>query len=163
MTINISEEDVIKPYNNYLNNFNDIQNKYWDVWSHKLTHRIVGIRNGITQSTTKLNSWQNYNYGFIILSAIIPILVDIIKTQQSLSNFALLLNAVFPSIVGIVQKKREGWSKIKTVFTSISTSYDRLLWDIIVDIDRDEYRNNEDIRKEKWSNLEQILTENGLS
>ena len=157
MSGHISEEDVLEPYNNYLNNFNDVQQKYWQVWSYLLPNKIVTIRNGISLSNKNIKFWRNYSYISIILSAIIPIIVDIFKEILNWSNFAVLLDAVFPALVVIIQKKIESWSKTKTVYASVATSYDRLLWDMIIDIDRNEYSDNIDIHKEKWEKLDQIL------
>lgn len=163
MSEKITVEDILKPYNSRIEVFNNEQKKCWDLWSYNLPQRIAMIRNGLRLSNKKIDSWQNIAYIGIILSAAVPIVVDILKKLQNWSDYALILDAVFPAVVGIVQKKIGSWSNKRHTFTSVFSSYDRLLFEVVIDIEKGLYQEKEDIHKDKWEELENILLNAGLS
>lgn len=163
MSESISIENILKPYNSRIAGFNDYQKKCWDLWAYDLPNRIAMIRNGLKLSSKKISFWQSIAYLGIILSAAIPIIVDVLKKLHNWSDYALILDAVFPAIVGIVQKKIGNWSSTRHTYTSISSTYDRLLFEIVIDIEKGQYSGKEEIHKDKWEELENILINAGLS
>ena len=159
----ITVDDILKPYNSRIDVFNDEQKKCWDLWSYNLPQRITIIRNGLILSKKKIDCWQNITYIGIILSAAVPIIVDILKKIQKWSDYALILDAIFPAVVIVVQKKIESWSDKRHILTSVFSSYDRLLFEVVTDIEKGLYIEGEDVLKDKWEELENILVNAGVS
>lgn len=127
-------------------------------WRGHLPEITAKVKNKHLQCRAKVDSWQNITYVLVVLSAAIPIIVGALITINILAPMASLLDAVFPAIVGVVQKKHSQSSDQLHVFSSVVSPYSRLLADIIIDIYEKKYSDERHrLYKNKFDELDQIV------
>ena len=150
-------DDILEPYDKLISIFHEAQQVEWTRWSGILPQRVTNVINAHIESGRKVNFWQNVSYFCIILSAAIPIIVVILVEVLALSHLASLLDAVFPAITAIVQKKLSSWSKKRYILASVYSPYQLLLSNVIIDIYQGEYNENSEKHMQKWEDLDQTL------
>lgn len=163
MSAKVSEEDVLRPYRDLIDKFNDAQKAEWARWSGRLPRRIAKVENEHIGSVGRVDFWQNLTYVCVILSAGVPIVIAVLIEILAWSHMASLLDAVFPAIVIVIQTKLSAWSERKHAYASVYSPYLRLLADIVVDIHKGDYASNEETYGAKWEELDGILVKAGIS
>lgn len=154
----ISVEDVLSIYKDIISEFDHSQTLEWTRWKGNLPERVARVKNEHLKARDKVDFWQNLAYLFIILSAAIPIIVGILVTVNVLGSMTSLLDAVFPAVVGVVQKKLSVWSERRHAFAQVVSPYTTLLNEIVIDIYEKKYSDEKHkINQNKWENLDGII------
>ena len=151
--------DVMRPHQPILDNFNNHQHLEWSRWENDLPKRVAYVTNGHMASGRKRSMWRNISYLFLILSAIVPVIVTILANVYAVPT---LVDAVFPVLTTIVQIKLDHWVKALQGFSEVYSNHQRLLADIIFDIATGNYSANRNNHENTWTDLENQMREHDI-
>jgi len=153
----ITEQDVLRPFEQDIAQFNTTQKNQWDRWKGSLPAKIAKVHNLHKEAKRKQSIWKNLSYVLIVVSAIVPPIVAYLTTIEWLSPVATVIDVIPPAVVVVCNKLLSDWTDKLTATAKTRFPYNRLLSDIIVDIREGKYQTNEQAHRQKEGKLDQIV------
>lgn len=153
----ITEQDVLRPFEEDIAQFNTTQKNQWGRWKNDLPARIANVHNLHKEAKEKQSLWKNLSYVLIVVSAVVPPIVAYLTTIAWLSPVAAVIDVIPPAVVVATQKLLSDWTEKRTATATTRFPYNRLLSDLIGDIKEGKYQTNENAHRQKSDKLDQIV------